>query len=44
MVRGFQGPERHNMYMMQSNATAWWANLLAVAALAGLCYAVYYLR
>lgn len=44
VVRGFQGPERHNMYMKRANATTPPANFLALVALGGLIAAVYHLR
>jgi general transcription factor 3C polypeptide 2 len=36
VVRGFLGPQQHHLYMMRSNETTWWANMLAMAALLGL--------
>ena len=44
VVRGFLGPQDHHLYMMRSNETTWWANLLAILLLGGLCAAVYYLK
>jgi general transcription factor 3C polypeptide 2 len=44
VVRGFLGPERQHLYMMQVNETSALANVLAVAALLGLCAGAYYLK
>ena len=40
VVRGFQGPERQRLYMMNANKTSAVANVLALLALVGLSYAV----
>lgn len=41
VVRGFQGPANHNMYLMRVNKTSWLANLGAVFLLALYCYLIY---
>ncbi len=44
VVRGFLGPEDQQLYMMRVNETSVLANVLAVAALLGLCAGAYYLK
>lgn len=44
VVRGFLGPEQHNLYLMRSNETSLLANVLAVGLLGGLIFLVSYLK
>jgi hypothetical protein len=44
VVRGFLGPEQHNLYLMRSNDTSLLANLMALALLGGLIALVGYLK
>lgn len=43
-MRGFLGPEQHNLYLMRSNETSLLANVLAVGLLGGLILLVSYLK
>lgn len=44
VVRGFLGPEQHNLYLMQSNETSLLGNVLALGLLGGLIFLVSYLK
>lgn len=44
VVRGFAGPEAHNLYMMRVNPSSVLANAVALAALAGLLAAAQFVR
>lgn len=44
LVRGFQGPEDHRLYMMKVNQTSVLANVCALALLAGLGLLIYYYK
>ncbi len=44
VVRGFMGPEQQQLYMMKVNETTVLANIMALAALVGLCLGAYYIK
>ena len=44
VVRGFLGPERHHLYLMQSNETSLLANVATLLLLGGLCALVGYVK
>ena len=42
VVRGFQGPEKHSLYMMKVNPTSWVANFVSLLTLVLFAFAVAY--
>jgi general transcription factor 3C polypeptide 2 len=44
VVRGFQGPQAHNLYMMKVNRTTWLANSLALLLLGGFVVLIYFFK
>eukprot|EP00798_Chlamydomonas_sp_ICE-L_P018302 gene18302-24762_t len=44
MVRGFQGPENHTLYLTKINKTTWLGNILALLLLGGYSAAIAYYK